>query len=546
MAFQKIALCQNHPSLELRWRDDQLRPLLKVLAPYLPPRYTDNMRLAVASVARSLVIDYLLGGRGVRYSRAKPFYRPWRYRNGDRLFSHYFVTRAVDALRSAGLIEHEEGQWWPGTLGLQSVAVATTELVELLGPLIDVSEPRMLAKRVETVVLRDLDKNEINYAETDETVAMRNELALINAKLSQHELRHRGEYLHTPSVRRIFNGSFERGGRLYCHGSSFQNMPAEQRLEITLIVDGVAHPVVEVDYGSLHIRMAYAEARGRAPKGDPYEIDGFDRKLVKVAVNTLFNAPTKKNAIWAIAGDLCHGRDIIWEAYDRAESVVAAIRRKHRRIKEYFGSDCGAKFQKKDSDMAVQVLTKMIERTGRCPLPMHDSFLVPEIDAEILKLTMTEVAQDHGLVLDLKESRSTRLNTLTSTPTYPNSSPPTFSTSTYISSYYSPPPPSPYHSPRLSFHSSFFSLPSPFFSLCPILPIPSSSLSLSPWGLSYFTMEVTGSDLRERDPPRWSTRHSRSLPDGLGMATKGRLARRRPRCRGSPGMLITTITAAIP
>jgi hypothetical protein len=43
--------------------------------------------------------------------------------------------------------------------------------------------------------------------------------------------------------------------------------------------------------------------------------------------------------------------------------------------------------------MAVSVLSKMIHRTGGCPLPVHDSFLVPELDAHILRETMMEI---HG------------------------------------------------------------------------------------------------------------------------------------------------------
>jgi hypothetical protein len=46
----------------------------------------------------------------------------------------------------------------------------------------------------------------------------------------------------------------------------------------------------QVDYANLHIRMAYSEAGKRIPDGDQYTIDGFDRGLVKLAVNTLFNA----------------------------------------------------------------------------------------------------------------------------------------------------------------------------------------------------------------------------------------------------------------
>jgi hypothetical protein len=77
--------------------------------------------------------------------------------------------------------------------------------------------------------------------------------------------------------RRIFNGSFDRGGRFYCHGSSFQNMPASQRPELELVVDGVVHPVVEIDYSNLHITMAYAEAGAPLPEGDQYAVDGLHR-----------------------------------------------------------------------------------------------------------------------------------------------------------------------------------------------------------------------------------------------------------------------------
>ena len=55
--------------------------------------------------------------------------------------------------------------------------------------------------------------------------------------------------------------------------------------------------------------------------------------------------------------------------------------------------------------MAVRVMLRMIERTGRCPMPIHDSFLVAEIDQEALALTMQEVASEEGLDLRLKVSR---------------------------------------------------------------------------------------------------------------------------------------------
>jgi len=342
---------------------------------------------------------------------------------------------------------------------------------------------------------------------------MRDQLGVINDKLAQLELRHRGQHLRIPMIRRIFNGSFDRGGRLYCRGSSYQNMPAEQRQEIKFIIGGTAYPAVEIDYSSLHIRMAYSEAGKRVPSGDPYMIDGFGRGLVKLAVNILFNAPTRKSAVNAIAWDLYNNQGVTEnESNAQARKVVAAIRRKHHRIKRFFGSDCGARFQRLDSDMAVDILTEMVERTGRCPLPMHDSFLVPEIDAETLSQIMTEVAGDYGLRLSLKESRAHDQNPI---PSH------SYDLLPYLSSL----PP---------LRRSSFSLTSP------CCPSPSNALLSSFPPISYFTMEVTPPDLRGSSRQIWREKAFftvyRAIADTLRAAICAFAPRRRPQCHGPPAL----------
>ena len=108
------------------------------------------MHLATASVARSIVVEKMVTGSGVHYARAKdPYRRPERYRDGDPRFTWHYVTRAMDALRGAGLIEHVVGEWWPHTKGFESVAWATDELMALVGPLVDVSEHRGISKKVD-------------------------------------------------------------------------------------------------------------------------------------------------------------------------------------------------------------------------------------------------------------------------------------------------------------------------------------------------------------------------------------------------------------
>ena len=58
MAFQLLfdnPLYGNHSPLVLAWTDDQLEPLVDRLAPFLPDNLTDQMQLAIASCARSIV-----------------------------------------------------------------------------------------------------------------------------------------------------------------------------------------------------------------------------------------------------------------------------------------------------------------------------------------------------------------------------------------------------------------------------------------------------------------------------------------------------------
>lgn len=407
----------HHSPLVLGWCDDQLWPIVDQLAELLPPSLTEGMQLAIASCARSIAAEKKLTGRPVHFPRGKEAYRvPPRYQRRGPRYSWHYITHSMDILENTGLIEQVLGMWCPGNKGSQSIAWATDRLLRLLGPVIDVEERRALPTREETIVLRDReDKAQLDYEETYETAAMRRQLGTVNQALSQHDLRHGGRRVEIAVVRRIFNGSFERGGRFYCHGPSFQNMPAEERRELEVVIDGVAQPLVEIDYSNLHIEMAYREARKRKPRGDQYAIEGFDRTLVKMAVNTVLNARTDHSGILAVADELFHNRELRAacgirggsrrECREPAKEVVTAIRHKHRRIRKYFGSDCGARFQRRDSDMAMKIMHRMTRRTGRCPLPLHDSFLVADIDADALEETMREVAREYRLRPTLKTLR---------------------------------------------------------------------------------------------------------------------------------------------
>lgn len=412
-------------ALVVDWSDEQLEPIVVRLRSVVPDGLTVKAQFAMAAVARSLVFEKKLTGSGFRYARGKDHYRvPERYRTGGPYYTFRYVTQSVDLLIAEGLAGHEAGVWGQGTAGRQSVAWATDSLLDLIGDLVDVEEQPGTGRRVETIVLHDADKNEIDYADTPATLLMRAEVEDLNRHLANLRVFLDGQQHDIPMIRRVFNVRPERdiipgvGGRLYARGGSYQNIPSERRPELRIDIDGHMHPTYEVDFATMHITMAYAEANAPMPPGDHYAVDDFDRGLVKLAVNTMFNAASRSAAVNAIADD-------IWKDEERwlatglssftqtacrnfARGLVNRIEDKHNLIKNFFFSDCGSRFQRRDSDIAIEVMQRMVRRTGRCPLPVHDSFLVADIDGDVLVEVMALVAYRHRLPLSLKGSDGSR------------------------------------------------------------------------------------------------------------------------------------------
>lgn len=408
-----------HVPLVLGWDDEQLTPVADVLQPLLPGGLTREMLHASAACARSVVEEFQASGQPVRYSRKPSFYsRPERYKRGARYFSYHYVTTAIDMLHDAGLVAGERGEWGgSGGGGRQSVAEPSPRLLALLEPVVDLAEPRGDLQEAEVIVLRDRDdKRDIGYEDTAETIAMRAEVQALNAALGELRLLlHGRRQFSNPLLRRVFNGDFDRNGRVYCQGVSWQNIWAEDRRDIQFVIDAVPRPAVEIDYANQHAVMAYTAAGLTPPPGDQYAIDGFNRDLVKRAFNILLNAVNHNKAVAALSEELRVENFDLWKVSGLtsrrgalcralAESVVAAVGDKHHPIAAYFASDCGARFMRRDSDMAVRVMQRVLAETGRCPLPVHDSFLVADLDREVLVRVMHEVAAEEGLPLRLKDS----------------------------------------------------------------------------------------------------------------------------------------------
>jgi hypothetical protein len=85
--------------------------------------------------------------------------------------------------------------------------------------------------------------------------------------------------------------------------------------------------------------------------------------------------------------------------HELAKKVIAAIQRKHYRIAEFFGSDCGARYQVVDSRIAIKVMVRVKELTGSTPLPVHDSFIVPVHQEELLQEVVEKAYREEVGVL---------------------------------------------------------------------------------------------------------------------------------------------------
>lgn len=196
------------------------------------------------------------------------------------------------------------------------------------------------------------------------------------------------------NLHRVFNyRRFDHGGRFY--GGFWQNVPKEYRRFIT--INGM--PTVEVDFSNMQLAMLYARIEQQL-EGDAYDIDGFGREfrpLVKTATLKMINAQggiqsPRKSAL---------PKGVSWK--DLREAILV----KHKPIAEFFGSGEGIRLQRLDSDIAEDVMIRMMDR-GIPVLPIHDSFIVAEGYADELSATMLDAYQQRtgGMTISLKRSPS--------------------------------------------------------------------------------------------------------------------------------------------
>lgn len=187
------------------------------------------------------------------------------------------------------------------------------------------------------------------------------------------------------SLYRGFKGGWDRGGRLY--GGWWINVPRVERANL-MIMGSLA---VELDYARLHPTLLYARL-GRRLDFDPYVIPGLEgpdtRELGKRTFNRLLNrtppAGRQDVRLRPMLEDLVQlPKSWSFERYlarfmDRLEPIAT-----------WFGTGEGLRLQREDSDLAIEVLTRLLNR-DIVALPVHDSFIVRTEDGMALRRAMNE------------------------------------------------------------------------------------------------------------------------------------------------------------
>lgn len=360
--------------LSLCWQTEHLWPAIREAT-------------GVQETGAAILLAGLDATKPISYSRNTNHYNvAARYR--ERLYTYAKVVKQIDYLDQHGFlanhhIAQQGSRKWQSTFEIAPQARAVMEII------IHEHGPLIALPRREPIILRDKQGDKTDYRESNATRRMRSETQDYNHGLASVRV----DGKPVPNVVRIFNGSMERGGRFYANGNSFQNMPKEDRKALTIDDEGT----IEIDYRTLHPSMLYAR-EGLTQPEDAYDIDGYPRSVIKIALLILINARSEAQAIKALAQhdaiSVC-AKPKSAEAYEFAKKIVAAVKAAHKPISSSFHSDIGASLMRADSDLANAILQILLKQ-GVVALPVHDSFIVRQSQKSKLEEAMAQAAFQCG------------------------------------------------------------------------------------------------------------------------------------------------------
>lgn len=285
-------------------------------------------------------------------------------------------------------------------------------------------EVLVLTRNVGTVAARITDS--INYAETAETTALRDQVRRLNAVLAKADIGFVDDGLspridpHQRLLKRRFillkgdkQARFDRGGRLF--GTGFwQNL--ERRRRGSIRIQG--EPIAELDYSSMFARLAYAAMGVQAPDGDLYALRGLEgyRSGVKLAFNVFLFDGRGRRMKWPagamgvgvgsdedakanhprLSNDSPHGSEGRLPAgWQDPQRLRAAILAEHPALAKAFGRRLGFGLMFTESRVLMAALEELMLKRAIIALPLYDGLLVARSRAD----EAMDVMRESGLAI---------------------------------------------------------------------------------------------------------------------------------------------------
>jgi len=320
--------------------------------------------------------------------------------------------------------------------GVQSWCVALPELIELLKPA--TSTKIIFDRHQPSIEVRDNEKNVLPVSKNQATRLKYNRYEKATRAFNEY-WQHRIVTLDgkdvVPYVKRVFNNTLEHGGRFY---GGFQQLPSNDRSR--LIIDDLK--TCEIDYSSIHMAILYAWEGIQVQYGTVYEMEGYDRDVVKAVTLRALNIKNLADLKRAISTSASPQNKIKYRAYKDARAVyeferskgftskapkkalwidtfiegipsdtiaddlLNAFLEKHSAVKAHIGSPkVGVRLQAVDSEIMALILHRL-QLENIPALPIHDSVRIPKIHRLKARSVMMECFKEitgfNGEIRDVK------------------------------------------------------------------------------------------------------------------------------------------------
>lgn len=227
----------------------------------------------------------------------------------------------------------------------------------------------------------------------DRPIFLNNQLIVVNDFLSGFELSHRS----LPSGG-LFNGLYRsfnlgddpdfdwnKGGRIYTHGSGYQSLPEDQRRH--LLINGEA--TCEIDVSGCHITILHGQLKTPLPNRiDLYDGCNVPRAIMKDYVNLAIGSG-KFPGRWTPEHKEQHGADLqkqfpIGQMKDKALALLPVLR-------EWEGKGISwADLQYTDSIIVMDAIEALATTYNVPAYPVHDSIVVPISSRMIAEKQLSE------------------------------------------------------------------------------------------------------------------------------------------------------------